>query len=614
MEFKETVVFAKQVLNSRWFVLFVCFVIMSFTGGTYIFGIYSPAIKTALNYDQQTLDTLGFFKDLGANVGIISGLLYEVAPPWVVLAMGGVMNITGFMMVWLTVTGRIATHKKWLMFVYITVGSNSQTFTNTAAVITSVKNFPHSRGMVLGLLKGFAGLSGAVFTQIYHAAYGNHPSSLILLIGWLPCVISFGSMLMVRLIKSAAEKKEVSRFYTYLYIALALAFFLLIVIIVQNHSRFPPIGYKIVVAVIAIFLLSPAGVVAMEEFNKFQAQKRELGSVQSHVDQPKDVKEANLDQPKDLKETNPDDGSIMKVLKKFGLKLKGLYSKCIRAPEEFKRLGLRGIYSVYIKAPVRGENYTILQALLSLDMWILFLGAICGIGAALTAIDNMGQIGAALGFSPVDVSTFVSLISIWNFLGRVVAGFLSEFLLKKYNFPRPLILTTVLAISCVGHLFIAFAIPGSLYVASIVIGFCFGAQWPVIFAIISELFGLKHYSTLYNLVGSASPLGTYILSVRVAGNLYDFEAKKKQNLTLDLIRASSPVPAPHRSELTCIGVSCFRETFIIMAIVSILGSIICGWLVMRTKDFYKGDIYAKYQTEDDHCRDEENDQCGVSKI
>lgn len=611
MGLKETVVFSKQVVNSRWFVLFVCFVIMAFTGGTYIFGIYSSAIKTALNYDQQTLDTLGFFKDLGANVGIISGLLYEVAPPWVVLAMGGVMNIVGFMMVWLSVTGHIATPKKWLMFLYITVGSNSQTFTNTAAVITSVKNFPHSRGMVLGLLKGFAGLSGAIFTQIYHATYGNDPRSLILLIGWLPCVVSFGSMLLVRLIKSDEEKNEVRNFYKFLYIALALAAFLMVAIILENHVRFPDIGYKIVTTVIAFFLSVPLAVVVKGEFVKFLAKKRELALVQINVDQPKDVKETN-----DPEGT----GSAMEVPKSFGLKLKALYSWFLRAPssvsEEFKKLGLRGIHTKYIKAPVRGENYTILQALLSLDMWILFLGAICGIGAALTAIDNMGQIGSALGFSPVDVSTFVSLVSIWNFLGRVVAGFFSEFLLKNYSFPRPLILTTVLAISCVGHLFIAFAIPGSLYVASIVIGFCFGAQWPVIFAIISELFGLKHYSTFYNLVGSASPLGTYILSVRVAGYLYDLEARKQQaHSALDLtIKASSPASAPHRNELTCTGVSCFRETFIIMAIVSVVGSIICGWLVMRTKDFYKGDIYAKYQTKDVQCTEEENnDQQAASK-
>ena len=51
-----------------------------------------------------------------------------------------------------------------------------------------------------------------------------------------------------------------------------------------------------------------------------------------------------------------------------------------------------------------------------------------------------------------------------------------------------------------------------------------------------------------------------------------------------------------------------------MAIVSALGSVICGWLVMRTKDFYKGDIYAKYQTKEGQCtEEEENNQQAASK-
>ena len=145
-------------------------------------------------------------------------------------------------------------------------------------------------------------------------------------------------------------------------------------------------------------------------------------------------------------------------------------------------------------------------------MWIICMGVICGIWETLSLIDNMGQIVDALGFSLVDLNTFSSLISIWNFLARVVVGFLSKFLLKYYNFPKPLILTTILVISCVGHLFIAFPIPSSLYVASIVIGLCFEAQMPMIFSIIFELFGLKHYSTLYDLVGSAKPLETYIFT------------------------------------------------------------------------------------------------------
>lgn len=56
--------------------------------------------------------------------------------------------------------------------------------------MTCVKNFPESRGIMLGLMKGYVDLNGAVFTQLYLAIYGDDSKSLILLIGWLPALIS----------------------------------------------------------------------------------------------------------------------------------------------------------------------------------------------------------------------------------------------------------------------------------------------------------------------------------------------------------------------------------------------------------------------------------------
>ena len=147
-------------------------------------------------------------------------------------------------------------------------------------------------------------------------------------------------------------------------------------------------------------------------------------------------------------------------------------------------------------------------------------------------------------------------------------------------------ITIVLFIACIGHIFIAFALPGSLYVASIIIGLCFGAQWPVLFAVISELFGLKYYATLHNLGAAASPLGSYLLSVRVVGYLYDREARKQC------------AALQNCKEITCTGQECFRLSFIIMTVVTFFGALISGILVLRTRQFYRTDIYAKFREQE----------------
>jgi len=242
-----------------------------------------------------------------------------------------------------------------------------------------------------------------------------------------------------------------------------------------------------------------------------------------------------------------------------------------------------------MKPPKRGEDYTILQALVSVDMWILFLATIFGLGGTLTAIDNMGQIGQSLGYPAKSINTFVSLISIWNYAGRVAAGFLSEIVLTKYKIPRPLALTSVLLLSCVGHLLIAFGVKNSLYITSVIIGFCFGAQWPLLFAIISEIFGLKYYSTLFNFGASASPVGSYLLNVKITGYLYDVEAAKLRDRGFVYTDASGV------KELTCIGVQCFKLSFIIITAATLIGVLISSVLVWRTRKFYRSDIYAKFR-------------------
>ncbi|CAL5028306.1 unnamed protein product [Urochloa decumbens] len=572
--------FARQVVLGRWFMVFSSVLILSASGATFIFGMYSKALKSSLGYDQRTLNTLAFFKDLGYNVGILAGLLNEVTPPWVGLSVGAALNLFGYLMVYLAVSGRTARPPVWLMCVYICAGANSQSFTNTCALVTCVKNFPESRGVVLGLLKSFTGLSGAIFAQLYLAIYGDDAKSLILLIAWLPVAVSvlFGHAVRIMPYRSSNRQggsgssstaaTTNSAFYRFLYISIALAGFLLVMIVVQQRISFSHAGYAVSGAAVLLLLFLPLAVVVNQEYRilkEFEESLRNPPTVT--IQEPTAALE--MVEPEQQSATVEREASVT--------------SQHQLLPSSSSSSSIASCLKHMFTPPPRGEDYTILQALVSVDMLLLFMATICGAGGTLTAIDNMGQIGQSLGYPSKTINTFVSLISIWNYAGRVVSGFASEILLSRYGFPRTLAVTAVLLLSCAGHLLIAFGVPGSLYLASVLVGFCFGALWPLVYAVISEVFGLKYYSTLYNFGTVASPIGAYLLNVRVTGYFYDAEAAKQHGGSLAGV------------DKTCMGVECFRKSFLIVTGVTVLGMVVSLVLVWRTREFYKGDIYARFR-------------------
>ncbi|KAI6685203.1 hypothetical protein NL676_031116 [Syzygium grande] len=567
----EALRFAAHLLRGRWFTVFATFLVMFGAGATYLFGIYSKQIKSTLGYDQTTLNLLGFFKDLGANVGVLSGLIAEVTPTWFVLLVGSAMNFAGYFLIWLAVTGRIPRPRVWQMCLYICVGANSQNFANTGALVTCVKNFPEGRGVMLGLLKGFVGLSGAVMTQMYLAIYGNDSKSLILLIAWLPAAISVLFVYTIRTMEGVPRQRDEQRvFYKFLYLSIVLALFLMVMTILQKQFVFPRAAYAASATVVCALLFVPLLIIIGEELALWKKQN---------------LKNHGLPNPALRVKIESSEPSLSKLVEPAAAHVPW--------------------YSDIFKPPPRGEDYTILQALLSVDMLILFLATLCGLGSSLTAVDNLGQIGESLGYQARITSSFVSLVSIWNYFGRVFSGFISESLLVRYKVPRPLMLTFVLLLSCVGHLLIAFPSPGSLYIASIIIGFSFGAQLPLLFAIISELFGLKYYSTLFNCGQLASPLGSYILNVKVTGMLYDREALKelsRKGLSRDSVK-----------ELTCMGRHCYRLSFIILTLVTLFGALVSLILVGRTREFYRGDIYEKFRDKVEDSSERELDASPVKK-
>ena len=140
-------------LTQPWLMLMSALWLQTITGGSYDFSIYSQSLKDSLSLSQQSLDSISVSKDVGANVGILSGLLYDHFRTWPVLASAAVLAFSGYLMIWLSIVGFVPVPPLWIACFYAFLAANSQTFSNTAAVVTCVKTFPRSRGTIVGLLK-----------------------------------------------------------------------------------------------------------------------------------------------------------------------------------------------------------------------------------------------------------------------------------------------------------------------------------------------------------------------------------------------------------------------------------------------------------------------------
>ncbi|GMP30553.1 hypothetical protein CsSME_00005168 [Camellia sinensis var. sinensis] len=99
----------------KWMAAVASIWIQCICGASYAFAIYSSVLKSTQGYDQSTLDMVSVFKDIGANAGILSGLLYSAVTvrrgggsrPWVVHLAGAIQCFAGYFLIWLSVIGVI---------------------------------------------------------------------------------------------------------------------------------------------------------------------------------------------------------------------------------------------------------------------------------------------------------------------------------------------------------------------------------------------------------------------------------------------------------------------------------------------------------------------------
>ncbi|XP_009606507.1 protein NUCLEAR FUSION DEFECTIVE 4 [Nicotiana tomentosiformis] len=580
--------------NNRWLVFVAAMWIQSFAGIGYLFGSISPIIKSSLNYNQRQLSRLGVAKDLGDSVGFLAGTLSEILPLWATLLVGAIQNFIGYGWVWLIVTGRSPTLPLWVMCILIFIGTNGETYFNTAALVSCVQNFPKSRGPVVGILKGFAGLGGAIMTQIYALIHSPDHASLIFMVAVGPAMVVIALMFLIRPVGGHRQVRPSDGFsFSLIYsICIILASYLMGVMLVQDLVDVSHTVTTIFTAILFVLLVIPVVIPISLSFSQATRGPSEEALLSESQKQDPGVSKHNDDQEiifSEVEDEKPKDVDLLPALERQK-RIAQLQTKLAQAAAEGAvRIKRR-------RGPHRGEDFTLMQALIKADLWIIFFSLLLGSGSGLTVIDNLGQMSQSLGYDNTHV--FVSMISIWNFLGRIGGGYFSEIIVRDYAYPRHAAMAVAQVIMAFGHFFFAMGWPGAMYIGTLLVGLGYGAHWAIVPAAASELFGLKNFGALYNFLTVANPAGSLVFSGIIASSIYDSEAAKQaqerhpsQWNGASILSSFLAVEEP----LKCEGAICFFLTSLILCGLCIIAACLSMILVYRTKAVYN-QLYGKSRT------------------
>ena len=302
------------------------------------------------------------------------------------------------------------------------IGTNSSAWLGTAALVTNMRNFPLSRGTVAGLIKGYVAVSAAVYTETFNGMLQNSPTNLLLLLALgIPtaCVLV---MYFVRPCTPSLDEDNAAEHSHFMFTQISsvvLGVYLMVATILGDTLKLSDAITYLLFGIMILLLLAPLAIpIKMTIYpNKPKREKTSTLALSYSTDSL----------------SGPDQENSEPLLGGTSTFVTGANDSDEATDVDLLLAEGEGAVNLKKKrGPRRGDDFTFRDALVKADFWLLFIVYFCGVGTGVTVLNNLAQVGMAVGAD--DTTILLCLFGFCNFVGRILGGSVSEYFVRSAPF------------------------------------------------------------------------------------------------------------------------------------------------------------------------------------
>lgn len=230
------------------------------------------------------------------------------------------------------------------------------------------------------------------------------------------------------------------------------------------------------------------------------------------------------------------------------------------------------------------QNYNFWRSFFSVEFCLILLGSSIALSSTTSAMDFVAQIIESFSIKTNKLGIILSQMCVSSFFGRVSLLFFSEYVVHRFNVVRSSLFFPLLLLSFFSLIFIAYPFSLNFSIVSIffiLISFTNGALWQLVALILRDFFKDKSFLLFY-ILKFFIPICTYFIKKGFISHFYQIAVQENNpSFTKKVIE-----------DYSCIGYNCFRKSFLILSLSSLLS--ILSWAFYCKRERRLDRTYSKF--------------------